>query len=75
MGNLLDTLENIKGLWTMAKYGLGRISSTFIPYGHQVCKNNDSDGITELRARHHMYHKVEREEHAIDDDHSLKTKK
>ena len=52
----------------MAKYGLGSISSTFIPYGHQVCKNADGDGLKEVCTIQHIYHKVEREEHAIDVD-------
>ena len=52
----------------MAKYGLGSISSTFIPYGHQVCKNADGDGPKEVCTIQHIYHKVEREEHAIDVD-------
>ena len=68
MGGVLEYLEYIKGFWTMAKYGLGSISSTFIPYGHQVCKNADGDGLKEVCTIQHIYHKVEPEEHAINVD-------
>ena len=67
-GNFLDAPEYHKGLLAIPNYGLGRISSTFIPYGHQVCKNADGDSFTEVCVRKHVYHKVEPEEHAIDVD-------
>ena len=63
-GNIYEGQDALKGLWTFPY----RISSTFITYGHQVCKNADGDSFTEVCVRKHVYHKVEPEEHAIDVD-------
>ena len=42
-----------------------RISSQFIRYGRQVCKNVDG-GLTEVCARVHAIHKYEKDEYDID---------
>ena len=49
----------------MAKYGAECISATYIPYGRQVCKHADGDGLAEVCDRQIEYHKVYYEEHAI----------
>ena len=64
-GFVIDNLEDIKGWWTMSKYDTECISTTYIPFGHQMCKNADDDGLTEVCAIHIEYHKVDYEEHAI----------
>ena len=60
--------EMMKGLWTMNLDPMPipiRISSQFIMYGHQVCKNVDG-GITEVCARQQVYHKHEKYEYDIE---------
>ena len=52
----------------MTKYGGEWISSTWILYGHHVCKNANGDSLTEVCSRKISYHKVDKDEHAIDVD-------
>ena len=67
-GFVTDNPEYLKGQWTMTKYGGEWIYLIWIPYGHHVCKNNDGDGLTEVCSRQIAYHKVDKDEHAIDVD-------
>ena len=62
-GQTVDTHEKLAGLWVNDSWG--RISSVFIPYGHQVCENADDDGLTEVCARQHVYHKRYHDEHEV----------
>ena len=62
-GNIFGK-EGLKGLWT----GGGRISSTFLHYGHQVCEDADGDGLTEVCARMQVTHKYRSAEDEIEVD-------